>query len=974
MTDSESSDSSRTVRPFVSSTFQDMKAEREELVKFVFPRLRGLCDRRGVTWGEVDLRWGITDEEKAEGKVLPICLAEIGNSRPYFIGLLGERYGSFPREIRPDLIDQEPWLVEHPDKSVTELEIVHGVLNNPGRAKHAYFYFRDPSYAESLPPDQRQLCEENLSSQEVQALGSIEASRRCEDRKRKLQTLKARIRGSGRPVREDYPNPKALGQLVLADFTEVINTLFSDGRVLDPLDREGTEHETFARSRARVYVSAKTFYVNLDAHAAGDGPPLVILGESGSGKSALLANWALERAKSRPQEFQLLHFIGATRASADWAAMLRRMLGEFSRKFDLTIEIPDQPEKLRATFANALHMAAAKERVVLILDALNQLEDRDQAPDLVWLPPELPPNIRLFVSTLPGRPHDDLTNRGWPTLEVRPLEEKERRKLIGEYLSEYYSKRLGATFVERLAGTPQAANPLYLRALLEEVRLWGEQGTLERRIDHYLEATSAGDLYTKILARYEEDYQTDRPGLVRDAMSLLWASRRGLSEAELLDMLGTVDNPLPGAIWSPLYLAAEQALVNRGGLITFGHDFLRQAVAKAYVSRTELSAELHQKIAIYFSGRDLERRKLEELPWQLAKSRDWQRLNDLLSNERFFQAAWKASEHEVKAYWAEMETGSTFRIVPAYQTTLNSPDGHDPDYIWNLGGLLRDTGHLRESLVLHTHLVKHLRRSGDLEKLAGAVGNEGIILRLNGRLDDAMSRHKEQERICIAIKNERGRGDSICGQAIILKEQGDPEEAMRLYQNAREIYEQLNYKTGVAVAVGGQAVILISREDFDRAMPLLNEQKRIYRERGDQAGLALTLGNEALILSKRGDLETAMRLHEEEEKVYRALGDRIGLQHSLAGQGEVLHRRGDLGRAMVMYKEVEQTCRELKDYEGLAISLANQAWVLGLNQIEFAEALARLNDAHNVAIQYGYQSLANEIDSVRARIKERMKE
>jgi preprotein translocase subunit SecA/nephrocystin-3 len=42
-----------------------MKAEREELVKFAFPRLRKLCDRRDVTWGEVDLRWGITGEQKA---------------------------------------------------------------------------------------------------------------------------------------------------------------------------------------------------------------------------------------------------------------------------------------------------------------------------------------------------------------------------------------------------------------------------------------------------------------------------------------------------------------------------------------------------------------------------------------------------------------------------------------------------------------------------------------------------------------------------------------------------------------------------------------------------------------------------------------------------------------------------------------------------------------------------------------------
>jgi hypothetical protein len=47
-------------------------------------------------------------------------------------------------------------------------------------------------------------------------------------------------------------------------------------------------------------------------------------------------------------------------------------------------------------------MAAAKGRVVLVLDAINQLEDRDGAPDLVWLPPVLPENVRLIVSTLPA--------------------------------------------------------------------------------------------------------------------------------------------------------------------------------------------------------------------------------------------------------------------------------------------------------------------------------------------------------------------------------------------------------------------------------------------------------------------------------------------------------------------------------------------------------------------------------------------
>jgi len=79
----------RAIRVFVSSTFRDMQLERDELVKRVFPRLRRMCEQRGVAWSEVDLRWGVTDEQKAEGDVLPICLAEIDRTRPYFIGLLG---------------------------------------------------------------------------------------------------------------------------------------------------------------------------------------------------------------------------------------------------------------------------------------------------------------------------------------------------------------------------------------------------------------------------------------------------------------------------------------------------------------------------------------------------------------------------------------------------------------------------------------------------------------------------------------------------------------------------------------------------------------------------------------------------------------------------------------------------------------------------------------------------------------------
>ena len=55
----------REVRVFVSSTFRDFVAERNELARRVFPALRKLCDERSVVFIDVDLRWGVTNEQKA---------------------------------------------------------------------------------------------------------------------------------------------------------------------------------------------------------------------------------------------------------------------------------------------------------------------------------------------------------------------------------------------------------------------------------------------------------------------------------------------------------------------------------------------------------------------------------------------------------------------------------------------------------------------------------------------------------------------------------------------------------------------------------------------------------------------------------------------------------------------------------------------------------------------------------------------
>ncbi len=67
----------KTVRIFISSSFKDMHAERTYIVNTLMAKLRKQCAERKVHVLEVDLRWGITEEDAQTGKVLELCLEEI---------------------------------------------------------------------------------------------------------------------------------------------------------------------------------------------------------------------------------------------------------------------------------------------------------------------------------------------------------------------------------------------------------------------------------------------------------------------------------------------------------------------------------------------------------------------------------------------------------------------------------------------------------------------------------------------------------------------------------------------------------------------------------------------------------------------------------------------------------------------------------------------------------------------------------
>ncbi|WP_321508186.1 tetratricopeptide repeat protein [uncultured Methanoregula sp.] len=955
----------RRIRVFISSTFRDMQEERDELAKRVFPALRKLCEERDIEWGEVDLRWGITEDQAERGEVLPICLAEIDRCKPYIIGILGERYGWVPDEIPEDLRNQQPWLNGHFENSVTALEILHGVLNNPAMAGRSFFYFRDPAYIETIPKTRQQDFLECPTADEIRLHGTKETGRRVELRREKLLSLKEEIRKSGIPVRENYRNPREFGSRVLQDLLEVIEQFPPPGK-RDALDRETAVHETFAKSRFGIYIERQHYFDTLDAHARGNGPPLVILGDSGSGKSALLAHWVKRYREGvqtgtteksfgpSPSEIQplvLIHFIGASEESTDYVAMLRRIMGELRRHFRFDEEIPERPEEIRAAFANWLHMAAARGKVILIIDALNQLEDRDGAPDLVWLPTVIPSNIRLIVSTLPGRSLDSLKERGWPAMNVEPLAHDEQEELIRFYLAQY-RRTPSVELVQKISNASQSKNPLYLRCLLEELRLYGDHDTLMAEAERYLRAREIDGLFCLILERWEKDFNRDRPELVQDVMKLIWASRRGLSEPELLDMTGRDGNPMPGAFWSPLSLSMEKALINRSGLLGFFHDYLKKAVEARYLGSESARNQAHLRIAGYFETPGISPRALEELPWQYDRAGAWDLLHVLLRNLNFFQHLWTMNPYDVKMYWADLETRSLYRMVETYRDMLHHPEEYG-DSTWNLATLFSDTGNLKEGLILQQFLTRFYRERGDRGNYQASLGNQAGMLRLLARFNEAMELLREQEQICRETGNRAGLCRSLGSQATILSRVwAKPDEAIALHKEEERICRETGDRPALQASLGNQADILKTWGRLEEALELLKEQERICQETGNRAGLSRSLCGQASILMKGGRLEEAMELHREEERICREIGDREMLSACLGNQALILRIWGRLEEAMELHREVERICRETGDLDGLEISLGARAMILRTwSRLE--EALELLKEQERICRETG---------------------
>jgi tetratricopeptide (TPR) repeat protein len=465
------------VRVFVSSTFRDFHAERDYLFQRVFPRLESACAEVGILFIPVDLRWGVTTKEALDGQVIKLCLQEVDTCRPFFVAMLGERYGwhvdaSLPQsgdKLLKKTFDEAsitfPFVKKWRDRSATEIEIRHAVLNNPKQKMQSFFFLRDP----------------NSTIVTDATVGNESAIQNFQSESPHAKTLQDQLKDSIRTVEssqhrvtDGYSTLEELGKTLFKQLKAAIehetnknDWVSTVSKVMDeggdqPLDaahasRTETERLVFVRNEAvgqafrHVYVKDMALFGRIEdlcGSANKDNTPLVLVGGPGLGKSALLANLSESSSPQLASTISVILYIGSQYQSptisevvVDIVHLVRRAVQKLRnrrnksknnqharatsepmkntmlrRKASSAVLAPKEHQQpitetdaldspldlLNKLFEEAGHELRKMNKTLLIgLDGIDRISD-DSIQPMSWLPVATPLGVQLILSLATG--------------------------------------------------------------------------------------------------------------------------------------------------------------------------------------------------------------------------------------------------------------------------------------------------------------------------------------------------------------------------------------------------------------------------------------------------------------------------------------------------------------------------------------------------------------------------------------------
>ena len=856
----------REIRIFLSSTFRDLNDERTYLVNVVFPKLIRICRERDLFLTVVDLRWGISnpDEESVISHVMDVCLREIDRARPFFIGILGGRYGYVPKgdknitqgEIERWKKDATKWKWFEEGYSITQMEMEYGALSKPEMAEYSYFYFKSAKSSHSR--------EEN------------------EEYLRKLDELKNEIRVEDSKwhwSRKEFESPQELGEHIEKDFVQMLDTVYPKEERLSPLERERLIQKQYSKFLLRGYVSSeKTVEKILDGLERHN--RILITGEVGIGKSATLAYVKQMYEDLHKDALVVEHYIGAGGSDSSDGMALRIIneVKDYLEKRKLPFpeqEMPKSQDDILNSLPTWITSVPRWEKTLILIDGEDQLPNPTDLRFIAYLPE----NVKLLVSSRDVREYTEyLSNLNFEPIKLEKIDIETKKQIIGKFLEDQ-GKELSDWQIGRIARATQTGNPLYLRILLEELSKLSElsQGEeqdkfIDRQIERYLVTESIEEIYSSMLERIENvhsKYFSKDSRDLRDILTSIALSRSGLSENEIIRV-----NRIYSLSFTIIRNEMDYHLSEKNGLIDFFHYSLKEAVIKKYIKSQVDEISVRRKISDWFESHAPDERQIYELPFQLLLLNEKDRLRENLKRIEWFVLFIKNGNTDTKYYEFMNYIRSVYNdfckgLKELYADKISNAG--DPDNMVGLASLCLEGGCYAQAEPLLKEALEILKRSLGTNHpyVASTMSRLALLYHYQGKYSDAEPLYKEALEIQKHSlgTNHPSVSNTMSNLAGLYSDQGKYSDAEPLYKEALEILKRSlgTNHPDVAIIMSSLAALYFHQGKYSDAEPLYKEALEILKRSlgTNHPYVATTMSSLAVLYSEQGKYSDAEPLLKE---------------------------------------------------------------------------------------------------------------
>lgn len=240
----------------------------------------------------------------------------------------------------------------------------------------------------------------------------------------------------------------------------------------------------------------------------------------------------------------------------------------------------------------------------------------------------------------------------------------------------------------------------------------------------------------------------------------------------------------------------------------------------------------------------------------------------------------------------------------------------------------------------------------DLVARLEALHNLGDVLALSGRADQALVRFQEMLQIAWLLDCPQKAGAAHSRIGRVYRARGDFDPALVHLRMAYEMFEKAGDHRGVASALDDTGMVDWLRGAYPTALQHHQKALAIRRSLGDQRSIALSLANVGRVLQATGRFSAAVDHLRQALEARYSIGDRLGIVQSLTDLGALQEAAGEPSQARTALESALKIATELGDRFGQALVLGRLVDVeLGLGLM--VEGQDHLTQAQEIAVALG---------------------